>query len=260
MAVARRLAAESGGMPRPVPYRRLSAALYGLLALLMATAVALALNGILRAADDAARALALRDTAQRLVPAVLDLAQGEAAVEAATGPLRDWIIGQAPDPAMAADRLDAVLADDDPGNPRAVAREIGDAFARGDVDGPFLTAWLQLSLRNDVESAGETISNALALNAGVDLPRREVDDVFAVYLARTAGEEVPAEELAAADALAARISALPEAVAVAAVYTRAALLMLALAAAALTTGWLALRFARDAVTVWQTGCLYRKRP
>lgn len=248
-------ALEPGGVPRPVPYRRVSAMLYALLAVLMAVGVGLAVHGLLRAVDDAGRALALRETAAEVVPAVLDLSRGTAPMEAVTEPLRDWVVGQAPDPAAAAEQLDAVLAAEDPGSPRAVAREIGDAFGNGDVDGPFLTAWLQLVLRDDVEGAGESIANALAANAGVELPRRQVDDVFAVYLALAAGEEVPADDLEAADALATRIAALPDAVTALSIYIRTAVLIGALIGAGIAIGWLALRFGRDAAQVWRTGRL-----
>ena len=244
-----------GGVPRPVPYRRVSALLYVCLAVVMAIGVGLAVHGILRAVEDAGRALALRETAALVVPAVLDLSHGTVPMEAVTEPLRDWVVGEAPDPAVAAERLDAVLAQEDPGSPRAVAREIGDAFGNGEVDGPFLTAWLQLRLRNDVEGAGESIANALAVNAGVELPRREVDDVFAVYLAQAAGEEVDEEDLQAADALAARIAALPQAVSVVSIYVSAVVLILVLVGAAYGTARLTLRFGGDAARVWRTGHL-----
>ncbi|MCB9960484.1 MAG: hypothetical protein H6843_17965 [Rhodospirillaceae bacterium] len=248
-------ALEPGGVPRPVPFRRVSAMLYALLAVMMAVGVGLAVHGLVRAVEDTGRALALKETAAEVVPAVLDLARGTAPMEAVTEPLREWVVAEAPDPAAAAAELVAVLAADDPGSPRAIAREIGDTFGSGDVDGPFLTAWLQLVLREDVEGAGESIANALAVNAGVELPRREVDDVFAVYLARAAGEEVSAEDLEAADALAARIAALPDAVSTLSIYVGTAVLILALIGAGIATGWLALRFARDAAKVWRTGRL-----
>ena len=64
-----------GGVPRPVPYRRVSALLYVCLAVVMAIGVGLAMHGILRAVEDAGRALALRETAALVVPAVLALAR-----------------------------------------------------------------------------------------------------------------------------------------------------------------------------------------
>ena len=250
---------DAGKVPRAVPYPRLTALLYGVLAVLMVAGGGLAVNGVVRAVDDAGRALALRETAAELVPAVLDLSRGEVSVDAVTRPLRGWLVDRAPDPEAAAFRLDAVQdavqAGDDPGSPRAIAREIGSGFAGGEVDGSFLTAWLQLIVRTDIEGAGESIANALARNAGVELPRRQVDDVFAAYLARAGGGEVSDEDLEAADALAARIAALPSAVTAMSIYGRATMLILALIGAGYATLWLSLRFGRDAVSTWRTGSL-----
>ena len=241
--------------PRPVPHPRLSAGLYGLLAAAMVVAMALCGHGAQRAVVDAQVALALRDTAAVVVPEALGLARGEVAVPALAAPLRAWLIDHAPDPDAAAAQLDAVLAAEDPGSPRAVARQIGDRFADRPVDDAFLAAWLMLSLRGDVEGAGETIVNALALNAGVALPRRQVDDVFSAYLAQAAGETVAPDDLATADALALRIAALPDAVTTTGIYLRASLLVALLAAFAVGAVGLAIRFGRDAAVVWRQGTL-----
>jgi len=240
---------------RRVPAPLLSGAFYALLAALMVIGALLALGGVLQGHAAAERQLALKAVAGDLVPATLALAKGEVAADAVAAPLREWLVATAPDPAAARAALEEVGRMDDPGSPRALARQLGDVFGSEPVDRQFLFAWLSLALRGDVEDTGESVANAVAHAVGVELPRREVDDVYALYLERADGEAVDPQDLAAADALAARIAALPGAIEPIAVWLRFGALVLMLLALATGCAWLAARFARDAIVIWRTGRL-----
>jgi hypothetical protein len=177
---------------RTVPLPRLSAALYLLMAIVMAGAVVLCMHGGLRTIERAERALQLRAVTADLTELSVAVAKGERQLQSLTATLEDWLLATAPQPAAAEAALAKARAQGAEGNPRLVARQAGDFFDASDLSGSLLQAHLFLVMREDLERGIETILNALASRYGVEIERRRMGEAVKVWLASEAAPDIEA--------------------------------------------------------------------
>ncbi len=161
---------------RQVSLPRLSAALYGLVAMLMAVVVVLSVHGMIQSVAGAARALELRATTVELVDLAIAVAKGEAEAASLDEPLSAWLVATAPDPDQARAALAAAAAGESGDNPRLVARQIGRLFDGSDLSSGLLQAYLFLYMRGEVDRGIATLLSALATRYDAGLERREIRD------------------------------------------------------------------------------------
>lgn len=183
---------------------RLTAALYVLMALVMAGAAGLCVHGAVQSVARAERAWELRETAETLIDRSIAVARNGAAVADLSEPLEAWLVRTAPAPGQAARVLAEARALGPEGNPRLVARQQGDAFDQTELSVSFLQAQLFLIMREDRDRGASTVLNALATRYDAGFNRRAVRDAVAAWLA---GEDVPgmAERLSAMTASETRV-------------------------------------------------------
>lgn len=192
---------------RAVALPRLTAALYVVMALVMAGAAGLCVHGAVQSVNQAERAWVLRETADTLIDRAIAVARDGAAPSALADPLEAWLLRTAPEPDRAARVLAEARALGPEGNPRLVARQQGAAFDQTELSVSLLQAQLFLIMREDRDRGASTVLNALATRYDAGFDRRAVRDAVAAWLA---GEDPPgmAERLSAMTANETRIGLL----------------------------------------------------
>ena len=229
---------------RPVPLPRLSALLYLLMALVMLAVAGLSLHGSFRSIAQAERALSLREVAADLTELSIAVAKGAPQTDDLTRTLQDWLLRTAPQPAAASAALSEARALGREGNPRLVARQIGEAFDTSDLSGALLQAQLFLIMRDERQRAVETILNALAGRYGLEIERRAVRAAVSAW---GAGEASPETERL--------LRALPQAETPAAILLMMAAKLVLLACLLLGSLVYARRFLSDARGLFRSGRL-----